>query len=201
MASKIDVFNMALAHIGVSSTVADELERSPERVACTRFWDISRDALFSYKDMPWNFALVREALADIGTPPQGWAYRYRYPNDCINAVGLVGNTGRTELQEFTPKFKVEYQADGRVILADTPEAVLVYVKRVSEVERWPASFVEAAAYRLASMIAMPLKNDRALRNELMQMADQFAQIAMAASLNEAEPDNLQPSIYERELHA
>jgi hypothetical protein len=201
MASKIDVFNMALGHIGVSSTVADELERSPERIACTRYWDTCRDALLSYKSMQWGFATAREALADIGDPPPGWAFRYRYPNGCVNAIGIIGVTGRTELFHTTPKFIVQYETDGRAILADTEGAVLLYTKRVVEVERWPASFVEAAAARLASMIVMPLKNDASMRNNLLQLAEEFAQIAMAASLNEAQPDNLQASIYELELHA
>ena len=201
MSSKIDVFNMALGHIGSSSTVADELERSPERVICSRYWDTCRDALFSYKDMRWGFATSRVVLADLGDPPIGWGYRYRYPNDCINAIGIVGSTGRTEPVELRPKFEIQYEADGRVILADTEEAELIYTKRIEEVERWPSAFVEAMGYRLASMIVMPLKNDNGSRNDLLQMAEQFAQIAMAASLNEAEPDNPTASIYERELHA
>lgn len=201
MASKIDVFNLALGHIGVSSTVADELERSPERVICSRYWDTCRDALLSYKDMPWGFATARVTLADIGTPPTGWGYRYRYPNDSVNALAIVGGTGRVENIQARPKFAIQWEADGRVILADIDEAVLLYIKRIEEAERWPSSFVEAMAYRLASMIVMPLKNDMALRNDLLTLADQFAQIAMAASLNEGEPDNAPVSIYEQELHA
>lgn len=201
MASKIDVFNLALGHIGVSSTVADELERSPERVICSRYWDTCRDALLSYKDMPWGFATARVTLANIGTPPTGWGYRYRYPNDSVNALAIVGGTGRVENIQARPKFTIQWEADGRVILADIDEAVLLYIKRIEEAERWPSSFVEAMAYRLASMIVMPLKNDKALRSDLLTLADQFAQIAMAASLNEGEPDNAPVSIYEQELHA
>jgi hypothetical protein len=201
MASKIDIFNMALGHIGVSSTVADELERSPERVICTRYWDTCRDALLSYKSMDWGFATSAVVLADIGTPPTGWGFRYRYPNDCIEAQEIMGSSGRTEPVELRPKFDVQYEADGRVILADTQEAVLRYTKRVEEVERWPSYFVEAMAYRLASLIVMPLKNDASNRNNLLQLAEQFAQIAMAASLNEGQPDGPLPSIYEAEIHA
>ena len=201
MSSKIDVFNMALGHIGVSSTVADELERSPERVICSRYFDTCRDALFSYKDMRWGFATSRVILADLGTPPLGWGYRYRYPNDCINALEIVGQTGRTEPIELRPKFEIQFETDGRVILADIETAELIYTKRIEEVERWPSSFVEAMGYRLASMIVMPLKNDNGARNDLITLAEQFAQIAMAASLNEAEPDGPIASIYERELRA
>lgn len=201
MASKIDVYNLALGHIGTSTTVSDDTERSPERVICARYWETCRDALLSYKDMRWGFATAQEPLSDIGNPPSGWAYRYRYPNDCINALGIVEATGRTELQEALAPFIVAYEAAGRVILTDAPQAVLSYTKRIDEVERWPAYFVEAMAYRLASMIVMPLKSDAGMRNDLIALAEQFAQIAMAASLNEGEPDPLRPSIYEQELHA
>lgn len=201
MASKIDVFNMALAHIGVSSTVADELERSPERVICSRFWDTCRDALFAYKDMRWRFATARVALADLGDPPLGWGFRYRYPNDCVNALEIIGASGRLEDPVVMPKFDVQYEEDGRVILCDLPEAVLLYTKRIVEVERWPSTFVEAMSYRLASMIAMPLRKDSGARNDLLQLAEQFTQIAMAASLNESVPDNPTPSIYETEMNA
>lgn len=201
MSSKIDVFNMALGHIGISTTVADELERSPERVACSRFWDTCRDALFSYKSLPWRFASELVALADIGNPPAGWEFRYRYPNDCITAIEVYGGDVRTLPVEARAKFEVAYEADGRVILCDIPDATLRYTKRINEVERWPASFVEAMSYRLASFIAMPLKNDAGLRNSLFQLAEQFAGIAMASSLNESQPDGPIASLYEREIHA
>jgi hypothetical protein len=202
MSSRVDIFNMALGHIGVSSTVADELERSPERVICTRFWDTCRDALFSYKDMEWKFAATTVVLADLGSPPDGWGFRYRYPNDCINAHAILGASsfGRAQDEALRPKFDVQFEADGRVILCDMPEAVLRYTKRVEEAERWPSSFVEAMAFRLASMIAMPLKNDPGLRDNLLQVAEQFAQIAMASSLNEGQPDGPIPSVYEMAIN-
>lgn len=201
MASKIDVYNMALAHIGSNASVADETQRSEEARWCNRFWDTCRDALLSYKDMRWRFATARVALADIGDPPLGWGYRYAYPNDCVNALEIVGPSGRTTTTEATLKFEIQYATDSRAILTDVEAAELLYTKRIVEVERWPSSFVEAMAYRLAGMIVMPLKNDMAMRNDLLQLAENFAQIAMAASLNEGEPDNPVMSIYEQELSA
>lgn len=200
MASKVDVFNMALGHVGVSSTIADELERSPERVICSRYFDTCRDALFSYKDMEWKFATATVLLADLGDPPSGWGFRYRYPNDCINAIEIIADSQRTLPVDQRPKFDVQYETDGRVILCDIPEATLRYTKRIEEVERWPSSFVEAMAYRLAAMIVMPLKNDAGNRNNLIQLAEQFAQIAMASSLNEGQPDGPLASVYEMEMH-
>lgn len=202
MASKIDVFNMALGHIGVSSTINDELERSPERVICSRYWETCRDALLAYKSMPWSFANALEKLALIaGEPPEGWAFRYRYPNDCINAIEIYAGNVRTTSAGLRSKFDVAYEADGRVILCDIPEATLRYTKRITEVERWPAQFVEAMSFRLAGMIAMGIKNDAGIMGNMLQLSEQFTQIAMAADLNEQEPDGPIPSIYEMEMHA
>lgn len=201
MASKIDVFNMALGHIGVNSTVADENERSPERVACSRFWDQCRDAQLSYKSMPWSFALAIAPLAEISSASQCWGYRYRYPNDCINIIELVPGESPRPMPGNPIPYQVAFEADSRVILTDLERASAVYVKRITEVERWPSTFVEAMAYRLASMIAMPLKNDPGTRNDNLELAERFTQIAMADMLNENQQDNLFPSVYERELHA
>jgi hypothetical protein len=200
MASKIDVYNMALSNIGSSETVADELERSPERVTCSRFWDTCRDALLSYKDVEWKFATTTVALADLGTPPEGWGFRYRYPNDCINALEIMSGYARATPEEFKPKFDIQYEANGRVILCDIEDAVLKYTKRVEEAERWPAYFVEAMAARLASFIAAPLKKDLSTRNDMIQLAEQLIQVAIAASLNEGQPDGPFTSIYEGAIH-
>lgn len=202
MASKIDVFNMALGHIGVSSTINDELERSPERVICSRYWDTCRDALLAYKSMPWSFANALEKLAMLpGDPPDGWGFRYRYPNDCINAIEIYADNVRATSNDRRSQFDVAYQADGRVILCDVREATLRYTKRITEVERWPAQFVEAMSFRLAAMIAMGIKNDAGIMGNMLQLSEQFTQIAMAADLNEQGPDGLMPSIYELEMHA
>lgn len=201
MASKIDIFNMALSHIGITSTVADELERSPERITCSRFFDTCRDALLSYKDMDWNFARTRVVLADIGNPPDGWSYQYRYPNDCINALAIEFPGMRYPAERNRIPFQIVYEASGRAILTDQPEATLLYVKRLVEVERYPSPFVEALALRLAAQIAMPLGKSQSMRSELLQLAEQAIQVAMASSLNEQQPDPEQSSVYITEMHA
>jgi len=201
MASKIDIFNMALAHIGTTVTVADEAEKTVERITCSRFYDTCRDALLAYKSCDWNFAMTSVLLADIGSPPTNWLYRYRYPSDCIRAVGLVikGNRSPTEAQKL--RFDVMYEAAGRSIVSDQTEAELLYITRVTEAERYPSSFVEALALRLAAFIAMPLNKDKSLRDELTQRSEQAIQIAMAYTLNEEQPDNPPESDYTTEMHA
>lgn len=201
MASEIDIYNMALAHIGNSSTVQDEAERSPERIACSRFYETTRDALLAYKACPWGFAKTTQALADLGDPPTNWLYRYAVPNDCITALFIVidGNPNPREDQQIP--FEIAFSSASRVLLTNQPQAVLCYVKRITEAERLSSPFVEALAVRLGAMIATPLAKSTAIRNDLLQLSEQFAQIAMAHELNQAQQAPEPDSTYIAEIHA
>lgn len=201
MASQVDVYNQALGHCGNSSTVASEVEKSPERVICARYWENALDALLSWRSTDWRFAQTSVKLADIGNPPTNWAYRYRYPNDCIRAMYIVLPGIRNPPNDMRPPFTVEYEAAARAILTDQPEAELRYIRRIDSVERLPAPIIKALSYWLASMICMPLTKDRTLAKDLEAAAERFTQEAMAYVLNEQQPDQEPESSYIREYQA
>lgn len=200
MASEIDIYNMALSHIGSTATVQDK-ERSPERVTCSRFYETTRDALLAYKACPWSFAKTSQALADLGGPPTNWTYRYALPNDCITALFIVlaGNGNPREDQQIP--FEIGFSNASRVLLTNQPEAELCYVKRITEAERLSSPFVEALSLRLGAMIAMPIAKSASMRDELLQLAEQAAQVAMAHELNQAQQAPEPDSTYIAEIHA
>lgn len=47
MATKVEIWNMALSHLGVSKEVASVTERSKEAEACNRFYDSCVAALLT----------------------------------------------------------------------------------------------------------------------------------------------------------
>src|SRR5574340_877312 len=179
MASKIDIFNMALSHIGQSKTVADLNENSPARRACSRFYDTDLDILLSEFD--WRFATRSVVLANIGSPPTNWAYRYRYPNDCLKAIRLVVPGIRDPQEAEEIPFEVIWESSGRSIITDQADAELLYITRVAGAERYPSNFVSALSYKLAASISMPLANDKSLMSDMLQMYERTKQDAMAQS--------------------
>lgn len=200
MSSEIDIYNMALSHVGTTVTVQDKLERSVERITCSRFYETARDALLAYKSCDWRFAETSVLLADIGSPPTNWLYQYAYPNDCIRPMYIVIPGLQAPRDDQRIVFQVSGGASSRVILTNQPEAELRYIQRITEAERYTAPFVEALALRLASMIAMPLVKDKSLRDELLQLSEQAIQVAMAFELNQAQPEQEPRSIYEQVMH-
>lgn len=201
MASQIDIFNMALSHIGATATVQDLNERSAERIICSRFYETTRDALLAYKSCPWSFATKFEPLAEIGSPQEPWAYRYALPNDCITAMYIAQDIGNNLRDDQQIPFQIINSGTGRALLTDQPTASLCYVSRIVEAERFSSPFVEAMAMRLAAFIAMPIAKSANMRDEVMNMAEQLIQVAMAHELNQAQHGLMPGSAYIAEIHA
>lgn len=201
MSSKVDIFNMALFHVGSSSKVASDTERSQEAIVCSTFYDTCLDALLSYKSADWGFATKSVVLADVGSPPTNWLYRYALPNDCVRAISIVIPGNRNPQEDEQIPFDIQQGDSSQTIVTDMPEAELIYIARGLPAERLPPPFVEALALRLAAFIAVPLKKERSDRADLLQLAENAIQVAIAASLNQQQPDNPPPSIYESEMHA
>lgn len=201
MSSKVEIFNMALFHAGSTDKIASESEHSQEAIVCSTFYDTCLDALLAYKSADWGFATKSIVLADVGSPPSNWAYRYSLPNDCVRAIGIVIPGTRNPAEDQQIPFDIQRGDVSATIVTDQPQAELIYISRGLPAERLPSSFVEALALRLGAQIAMPLKKDSGLRQELLQLAEAAIQVAMAASLNQQQQDNPPPSVYESEMHA
>lgn len=201
MASKIEIYNMALFHVGSTSKVASVDEQSMEAIVCSTFYPTALDALLAYKSADWGFATRSVQLADIGNPPTNWLYRYTYPNDCVRAICIVIPGTRNPMQGQEIPYDLQQGDVSLTIVTDMPQAELLYIARGLPAERLPSPVVMALSYQLAALIAVPLKKDLATSQALFQMAEQFTQVAMASSLNQQQPDNPPISIYEAEAHA
>ena len=201
MASKIEIYNMALFHTGSTSKVASETEQSMEQIVCSTFYPTALDCLLSYKSADWGFATKSVVLADIGNPPTNWGYRYTYPNDCVRAIRIVIPGNRNPMQGEEIPYDLEQGDVSLSIVTDMPQAELLYIARGLPAERLPSPVVMALSFQLAALICVPLKKDFATAQALLQLAEQYTQVAMAASLNQQQPDNPPISIYEAEAHA
>lgn len=150
-----DICNMALARIGVSQFLLDySNDQSNEAKVCRIFYDNVRDRVI--QELPWNFATRTATLTDIGTPPSRWAYRYRYPVDCITArkVTVSGAPSSIESAEFEV---VEDEAAGSLaICTNQQSAVLIYTAKITNTILFSQAFIDTFAWALATEIAAPL---------------------------------------------
>lgn len=150
MATKIEIWNMALSHLGISKEVASVTERSKEAEACNRFYDTCVEALLT--DHSWPFATKYATLALIESDPNDeWAYSYRYPTDCFFFRKILSGTRNDTLATKIP-FEVAKDDSGRVIFTDAVDAQGKYTVTVDE-SFFTSDFILTLSYRLAYYIA------------------------------------------------
>lgn len=171
MADLATIWNLALLHVGQNETVADpDGEQSTVAKTLRRVYPHARDNLLA--EMPWLFAeRTVAATPDAEAAPYPWAYAYLLPADALRVWRVIPAGGLTDPP-------VPFQVGGAtstagvdrgLVLTNEPLAWLVHARRVEDVTRYPAHFVDALSWRLAFEIAMPLSNRTEIRQEAWQL--------------------------------
>lgn len=122
-------------------------------------------------------------------PPPPWSYEYLYPADCLDAVWIVpqseANVPGTPIFPIssglvvTPffsgapiPFKIVIDQDNngndiRVILTNQSQAILAYVKRVTDPNVWDPIFIQGFVNLLGARLTFNLSGDKGLANLLL----------------------------------
>jgi len=150
--SPVDICNLALSHLGNKAQVSAiaPSDKSTEANLCVIFYPQARDLILEEYD--WNFAIRTVALADLGSPPSGWAYRYDYPNLCLRPISIK-TTNDDTAQDYVVQGD---DTQGRVVLTNTADAEMVFIQRITDTGLFTPTLVEAISWLLASYLAGPL---------------------------------------------
>jgi hypothetical protein len=148
-----------------------------------------------------------------GIPAPPWSYEYAYPSDCLRPIYVVPQftTGFTSGVPITTavtggapafwngppvRFKVAIDqigpkgipdpqgADQRVILTNQEQAILAYIKRVTDPNVWDDQFQQALVAALAGRLVISLTGDKGLAQLKMSEANQYISMARVSDGNE-----------------
>lgn len=184
MASKLDIFNMALPIIGITTEVASLTESSVPREILSRYYDTARQAVLR-AECDWSFArryatLVAETTDD---PPGQWAYIYDLPSGYLQARWIVPSESGGYLTRVIP-FEIVPTASATHLCTNEPDAVFRHTIDVTDEAEFDATFVLCFAARLAHMVAAPLSRDRGVAERAF--GEYQLQLALAQSANGSE---------------
>lgn len=177
--SQLEIYNMALGHVGVAPCVYTS-ESTSQGNACNQFWNAAiRDTL---RAAPWDFATSVYSLVQSSyTIINNWAYAYVYPTDCLKIWKLYVPVGSSSIVGTFPsiypgsqtvslwngynlrpiKYNVRWDNSTglRVILTNASQAIIEYSSGIIDPAQFDAAFVKAASLCLATYICTPLVND------------------------------------------
>jgi len=187
MTATLDIYNLALRHVGVSTEVQSLTERSKERAACQRYYEQAVDEVL--RDFPWPFATRFEALAVVEEDPTSeWAFSYRWPADCLTPHRLLSGARNDSAASRIP-YRIAGDVSGRLILTDLEDAELEYTARVTTVAQFAPDFVRALSLLLASYIGPSFGPDATrLANRALELYQMAIGRAQANAANEGQPD-------------
>ncbi len=173
MSSDVEICNIALSRVAYTQPIVSFTERSKAAELCRVFYSSLREQVL--QAFPWPFAESIVALADIASPAPGWTFRYRYPADCLKVRNIVQPGWRRALiSDQQIPYKIGYDAGGRVIHSDQPEAACRFTFNVEDSTFFDPQFADALAWRLAMELALPLS----AKPDLQAFAGQQYQLAL-----------------------
>lgn len=193
MPSAVQICNMALSHIGSEARVSsiEPPDGSVEAGHCATFYDPARTEMLEPGN--WAFSLKRAQLAEVTNPSTVWAFAYAKPSDCLRPLRVLRPSGVvTVFTQDVAGFHADdrnsasFDIEGELILTNEPEAVLTYVRDVTDTTRFPSSFASALSYLLAAYVAGPIiKGSEGARtgDAMRQRATTMVAIADTASAN------------------
>jgi len=204
MTSQVEIANLALANLGNARGIDSFNEESAEAAVVSRFFNLSLERTLA--EFPWPFATKSQTLALTTDSHPEWDYVYAYPNDCLSAQyiateGLANLHGswrelEMEWENRTPvhpaRLRVRFQValspsgNGRVILTNEDDAILIYTAQVTDPTIYPPNFTEALVHRLAYDVCMPITADAQLKQAILEQYRLVVGAAKATAFNESE---------------
>lgn len=205
--SIVRLCNQALGHLGIDQTIEDLDDENTRARNCKLFYDEAVE--MTLREFAWNWAQAVVPLAAVPAAFPGWGYAYRYPADCVEAHALTTEAGgrilgrwvathESELWPLWQPCRIPFQvlADPqhdslRVIVCDDPMPYLWYTRRAGNPSGWDALFRMAVAYRLAMLVAGPLRTDDAAAAKAASGYAASITAARASHLAEAQQERPQ----------
>jgi hypothetical protein len=134
------------------------------------------------RDHDWNFAIGRESLTALSTPPPfGFSAAYQLPADCLRVLAINGQPAGVR--------GTQWEVEGRTVLINADVAHLRYIRDADDVTQWDSIFQSYFAYRLAAAVAPSFRIDPQAGLQLEQMA-----AAVRASAQEADSVETAPRV-------
>lgn len=192
------------------ATIRDELLRMAPWNCATNFNNLA--LICAAPGTPEN-PDQQTTVWEKGIPPPPWSYEYAYPTDCLRPLWIVpqfttGFVGAvpitTAITGGAPtfwngppvRFKVAIDQidnagvpsttghDTRVILTNQENAILCYIKQVTNPDVWDSQLIQATVAALAGRLAIPLTGDKGLANLKLGEANSYIALARQADGNE-----------------
>jgi len=194
VSAAIDIINMAFQKLGLKAIANIDVDTKAARLAKSTYASIRNDVLRSH---PWNFATEYKQLSSSTVPAGSWDFDHAFDlpadNDYLAVHAVEGQTSQ---------IGDEWAIVGDQILtnlaegtSDNPTLKVLFIKRVTNVLKYDAGFVEHLCERLQAEWVEPLRGVTTLAESKIAVADEKGRRAKSADGMEGTPRKLESSTF------
>ena len=172
MDSAVGICNEALTILGARRILSLEDESTEARNCAAVFWNCVELTLQAHN---WSFAAAQIELAPLVEVYAGWAYAYRYPQDCLRIISMIDPVINEDWHypiassDYTVQLAVN--GDCRVLLTSHERVIMKYVKYVKNISVFSSAFRKALVWQIAITLGRQLKG--AASNEVAAYIDAY----------------------------
>lgn len=183
--TKLDIINRALGLIG-SNPIASLTENTRSAETMARFYTQSLKSILS--ETSWCFAMKRSLLQPAqAVPVFGGGIYFILPNDFIRI--------------FETTCSGTWKIEGGYLWAKDSSVGIYYVSMNDDPDKYPASFIDAFAYRLASDVCFDLTGELQLSAQLLELyKGEFLPIAKAFNARSKSPEQVQDDGWVKKIY-
>ena len=77
--TKVNAFNITLAHLGIDPNIESETEETKKRRVLDSVYTFALQNVLKAHD--WGFATAYFTLSPVGTKPTDWSHQYAWPTN------------------------------------------------------------------------------------------------------------------------
>jgi hypothetical protein len=189
VASVVNVYNMALGHLGSSGTIASTTEKSTEAHVCNTFWESTLNATLRDFRIPEAIRFKTLSLVEED-PTEEWGYSYDYPNDVLSVRRILSGIRNDSNDSRVPYRQAQDSNSRQLIYTDAADAVAECSMKVTNLSLLPDDVILALSLRLASYIAPVITKGDPFKLGIrsFQLYSVHVTRANANSLNSQQPD-------------
>lgn len=179
MSGATDICNQALGLVGGS--LIDSLQQSSvEARLCNLHYPTARKAVLTTHE--WTFARKRAQLDAVSPadPVPGFGNTFLIPSDNLRVTKVSHSPDRLDMSRINYDI-VMNSDDVKVIAANEEVIYIIYVFNQDDFESFSDGFTLALAYKLASLLAIPIAQSNTLK---MSMDEQYEAHRKIASAND-----------------
>jgi hypothetical protein len=166
VADPVSICNMALGWLGekpITSLDVDALaeeDRSTAAELCSQNYASAVKAVL--EERAWTFATGWLKLAADATPPVApdFSKRFLLPATVLKVLDADNGSGACDLR---------HRREGSYVVADVDELLVRCILLEEDPNVWSGSFALAVSYKLASLLAIAISENRALHADMVQL--------------------------------